>query len=222
MAESESQKVVAQQRVTEFLEGLVSTGTNHRTIGSLLDVPVQYLSDYKQGRRFVSEAIARRFEEHFGVNAQWLLAESDLKEALSPPKLTPASDVTAFKLPIFSHPIEGDPQAHPQWEGMFGEVLGVAAVKLRVAKHPYLLLFGADDAQGRVARGNLLLMSQATLPPNAAMESVIQVIRHGRGLYLARRKANAWHRLATAHSEPIAENCTVHGHVMGIVWADLT
>jgi plasmid maintenance system antidote protein VapI len=222
MLDPKARKALAQKRVSEVLEELVNAGSSQRTIGSILGVPDQYLSDYKQGRRYVSDVMARRFEQAFGINAQWLLVESDIKEAPTRSKPLPATDAVAYNLRVFSHPIEGDPQEHPKWEGIFAEVIGAAAAKLMLAKHPYLLRFGADDVQGRVVTGDLLLMSQATLPLIAEMESVIQVIRHGRGLYLARRKKNAWHRLSSANSEPISEDCSVHGHAMGIVWGSLT
>jgi len=56
-------------RLAQLLEQLAARGVKQREVAFELNLPTQYLSDLKHGRRPVSEPFARRFAEAMGVIA---------------------------------------------------------------------------------------------------------------------------------------------------------
>lgn len=203
---------VAQERLTKFLELLEPQGVSQREVAQRAEVPAQYLSDIKGGRRRLTERIARRLEDAFGIDHRWLLGHGG---SMDVPPLAPVSSSAQSRrgwLPVFSYPISGDPYESCNWDGTWVELAGIAAVRVLRAKNPYVLRFGAEDRRGRLRRGDLVLITQ-----EAADEADIHVVKAGRELCLARRdQAGRWERVnrdLDFRGEP-----TVIGHCLGIVW----
>lgn len=219
----------SRERISQLLQELSRHGQPQRAVANQLGIPNQYLTDYKNGRRRLNEAVARKLEAEFGekwnFTASWLMGET-LEEPPAPPEAAQSDEIVQStapaQLPVFFHPIEGDPYNHPKWNGFLIEVSGAAKATLRLAKHPYVLQFGATDRENRIQSGDMLLMSQ--LPPldSIRIQTAIQVIRHGRGMYLARRVKDGWQRLAKEFPTIPLKDCTVHGHAVAIIFGALT
>jgi hypothetical protein len=122
---------------------------------------------------------------------------------------------TGVWLPVFSHPVEGEPRNVPNWDGSHVEVSSVAAAKLAQAVQPYVLRFGHSDRQGRLRRGDLILISQS---PGVSAE--LKVVRFRRKCFLARQVNGKWIRAATGKALP-GESVVV-GHCVGVLWSALT
>ena len=125
----------------------------------------------------------------------------------------PSSTVGEW-LPVFPHPIEGDPIRHPQWEGTYVQVPAMAAPKLIGAVHPYVLRFGNNDMEGRLHKNDLVLISQS--PKESAQ---IVVVRTGKKCFLCRRKGRSWVRVADRKG--LTGACEVVGHCVGVLWSAL-
>lgn len=193
-------------RLNDFLKLFSERGVTQVQIAGRAAVPVSYLSDVKQGRRPMTELLARRLADEFDVNYRWLMG---MESSMARPRI-------GAWVPIFSHPIEGEPRAHPKWNGMGLEIAGAAVAKLVVAVQPYVLRFGHNDVEGRLCRGDLVLISQT---PNPGAE--ISVVCHRKKSFLARshKRNGSWTRIATR--EKLPGECPIIGHCMGIVWASL-
>ena len=205
---------LAVRRFNDLLELLSTQGFTQAQIAAKAGLPPQYLSDIKRSRRPMTELVARRLGEAFEVNFQWLLGTS---ASMNPPPSQSAAQPAsgASWLPLFSHPIEGEPRAHPQWDGTGIEIAGAAAAKLLLAKRPYLLRFGRNDVRGRLRSGDLILISQVE-----SEEAEIQVVRYRKKCFLARANDDgSWTRVATG--KPLDADCPVTGHCVGIVWSSL-
>jgi transcriptional regulator with XRE-family HTH domain len=205
---------LATARLADFLQTLAKKGVTQSQVSAKAGLPPQYLSDIKQGRRPMTELVARRLGEKFDVNFEWFLGTSDSMESPKPRSAAMPGTRTAW-LPLFSHPIEGEPRAHPQWDGAGIEIAGAAAARLVLSQHPYVLRFGHDDVQGRLQQGDLILISQA---PNEAAE--FHVVRYRKKSFLARaEKDGGWSRVANGNELPA--DCPVTGHCVGIIWSSL-
>jgi transcriptional regulator with XRE-family HTH domain len=215
----------AQGRLGELVENLAGQGLTQQQIAGQAGIPSQYLSDIKRGRRHMTELVARRLGEQFGVNYQWLLGTSPTmaptRAQAQPPESTMGSTAgstvgsTANWLPLFSQPIEGEPREHPAWDGTGLEVAGAAASKLSVATRPYILRFGHDDSRGRLRKGDFILISQASSPV-----AEISVVEYRKRLFLARAADDGiWQRVAQGEQMP--PDCPIKGHCLGIVWSAL-
>ena len=113
---------------------------------------------------------------------------------------------------MFPFPIDSEPRAHPKWDGTGVEVAGAAAAKLVLAKHPYVLRFGRNDVQGRLTKGDLILISQQ--PDEDAQ---IQVVRYRKKSYLARAgKGGTWIRVADGTELP--RSCCIDWHAIPVCW----
>jgi transcriptional regulator with XRE-family HTH domain len=200
------------QRLIELLDRLASQGMTQREVASRINVPSQYLSDLRHNRRPLTELFARRFGHEFGVNYEWLLGR-----AASPERPTLAMvnrPTSSVWLPAFPHPVEGDPQSHPKWDGTFVEVSGAAVAKSALALQPYVLRFDHDDRQGRLKKGDLILCSQA--PCETAEFHIVQCRTK---CFLARRIKGKWVRVATGGE--LQGKCEIAGHCLGVVWGPL-
>lgn len=204
---------VRHERLVQLLDLLVQRGFSQQQVAERAKVPVQYLSDIKNGRRPLGELVARRIGEEFDVNFQWLLGNSNARE--NPRPLTSKVTGGTAWLPLHQHPVEGDPWSHPAWGGTDVQIAGRAVAKLALANKPYVLQFGHDDQEGRLQRGDLVLISQ-TVSETAA----ISVVKVRKKLFLARRlKQGTWKRLATEDELPA--HSQVVGHCLGVVWSSL-
>jgi transcriptional regulator with XRE-family HTH domain len=165
-------------------------GLTQGEIARRISVPPQHLSDVKFGRRSLSELFARRFQDEFGVDHQWLLGARGSMEVPRLDRSSTPPNTGRVWLPVFANPISGDPFTAPAWDGTTVELAGVAAARILHADRPYVLRFGAEDRLNRVRYGDLLLVTQA-IDENAE----VQVLKAGREMFLARRNnAGQWER----------------------------
>jgi hypothetical protein len=200
-------------RLNDLLALLAEQELTQAQIAVKAGLPPQYISDIKRGRRPMTELVARRLGEEFDVNFQWLMGTSNSME--NPTPQMAAAAASPLCLPLFTHPIEGEPRQHPKWNGAGVEIAGVAAGRLALTRYPYILQFGHDDEQGRLRRGDLILISQ--VPSDAAD---IQVVSYRKKSFLARANEDgSWSRVANNNKLP--SDCAVTGHCVGIVWASL-
>jgi transcriptional regulator with XRE-family HTH domain len=180
---------------------------SQQSVASRVGISAQYLSDLKQGRRPMTELIARRFAHEFGVSHEWLLGRSEQKK----PSL-----ITEGKwLPILPHPVVGNPREARTWDG-FGVEVG-SHVVARIAREiwPYVLRFGHADSLGRLQRGDLILVSQSTCP-----KAEIHVVQFRHKHVLARRHARGYFtRVANATQLPA--ECPVVGYCVAVIWSSL-
>ena len=203
------------ERFLKLLEMLEQQGISQREAARRTGVPSQYLNDVKSQRRSLSELFARRLQDEFHVNYQWLLGREGSMEVQRLDLSTGKGGGQKTWLPVFAHPIAGDPYSIPEWDGSTIEIAGMAITRARRAEHPYVLRFGVADQHKRLCPGDLLLISQSI---NESAD--IQVIRSGNKCLLARlRERKKWECLNaknTVRGEP-----TVIGHVLGILWGAL-
>jgi len=200
----------ARERLQSLVEELTGEGWSQQQIATAAGLPPQYLSDMKRGHRDVTELVARRLGEQHHVDYRWLLGTSDLKAPIASQR----SGGGSAWLPVFGHPIAGDPRTHPKWDGSGVEVAGATAAKLARARDPYVLRFGRDDVGGRLHLGDLLLVSQR----NAAAAE-IHVVKYRGRLFLARRTTGGFERLANGQNMPASS--PVKGHCLGVIWSSL-
>lgn len=206
---------LALQRLHHLLERLTRQGVQQHVVAAQAGLPPQYLSDIKNGRRPLTELVARRIGQKYSVNYEWLIGRSDSMEpsAISAAPMSTASG--GVWLPVFPHPVEGEPRTLPIWDGAGMEITGAAASKLVLTKWPYILRFGSVDGRGRVQKGDLILISQSFTD-----HAEIYVVRCGRELFLARQNPDeSWERLATGKK---LGTCRVAGYCVGIIWSDLS
>ncbi len=218
---------IRRERIITVLTELSAEGKSQRFVAERLGIPAQYLSDYRAGRRRITEQVAQDFESKFGYNSYWLAGYSSVKNltdlanwpADQPPIRPPAGSST--QLPLLNLPIEGEPLRHPKFDGTYTQVAGAAEAKLSIAKHPYILRFGGHDPEKRIHPGDLLLMSQSAPMECSLVENMIQVIRHPHGLDLARLRGDQWIRLTCESTKIPLAGSTVQGHAIGITWSAL-
>jgi len=209
---------LATQRLNDLLELLAGQELTQIQIASRAGLPPQYISDIKKGRRPMTELVARRLGDEFDVDYQWLLGTSGSMERPKP-RSAATSAATSFCssswLPLFPNPIEGEPRAHPGWDGAGIEVAGAAAAKLVVSILPYVLRFGRADIEGRLRKGDLILISQVSND-----DAEIHVVRYRKKCFLARaNEEGGWSRVADGNKLP--GDCPVTGHCVGVVWSPL-
>lgn len=206
---------IAQQRLTDLLERLSQQGHSQQEVAADAGLPAQYLSDIKHGRRPMTELVARRLGDAFQVNFQWLTVQSDSMEPDQESSSLSNPDSGGTWLPLFPHPVEGEPRSSPAWDGSCVEISGPAAAKLVLTKWPYVLRFGHNDIRKRLCRGDLVLISQTIFD-----EAEFSVVRYRKKSFLARLQPDgSWERAAYGDSLP--GTCPVIGHAVGIVWASL-
>ncbi|MCA9125191.1 MAG: helix-turn-helix transcriptional regulator [Planctomycetaceae bacterium] len=202
------------QRLSDLLESLAERGLNQAQVAVKAGLPPQYVSDIKRSRRPMTELVARRLGEEFDVNFQWLMGISNSMENPTPHASTATANSTVW-LPLFSHPIEGEPRQHPTWNGAGVEIAGVAAGRIGLTRYPYVLQFGHNDVQGRLRQGDLILISQLQRD-----EAEIHVVSYRKKSFLARaNKDGSWSRVANDNNLP--GDCPITGHCIGIVWSAL-
>ncbi len=203
------------ERLCDLLERLTQQGISQQQVAIRAGIPPQYLSDIKNGRRPMTELVARRIGHEFQVNYEWLLGTSDTIEPVVLRTSTQQQSGGNW-LPVFPHPITGDPQCHHKWDGTGLQVAGAAAAKLGRLNWPYILRFGADDTRNRLKRGDLVLISQSL-----SEDAEIHVVECRRQFVLARKKPDGtWERLAKGDRLPAST--PVAGYCVGIIWSDLT
>ena len=207
---------LSRERLCELLTRLTQQGTSQQQAALRAGLPPQYLSDIKNGRRPMTELVARRIGQEFRVNYQWLLGLSETIEPVILRDSAPTPSGERSWLPVFSQPVSGDPQTLPQWDGTGLEISGAAVTKLKLLKWPYVLKVGSDDIRGRLRAGDLVLLSQTSTE-----QSEISVISFRKKLFLARRQSDeCWERITKGGNLPA--DCPVVGHCVAILWSDLS
>lgn len=208
-----SKDELSAERLSDLLKLLSAQGHTQTQIAQRAALPPQYISDIKQGRRPMTELVARRIGDEFDVNFQWLLGQSDTMEKTA----IVANEGNRPWLPLFREPIEGEPRSHKKWSGAGLEISGVPAGRIALYTQPYILQYGRDDVQGRLQRGDLILITQ-----EVRETAEIQVVRYRRKLHLARREVadGAWFRVANNNELPA--DSPVLGHCVGVIWSPIS
>jgi transcriptional regulator with XRE-family HTH domain len=203
---------LAQQRLNELLEQLAQEGLTQQAAAARANLPPQYLSDMKRGHRTITELVARRLAEEFDLDHRWLLGISSTRNR--PPLVAPSGG--GFWLPVLSHPVEGDPREHPDWDGTGIELAGFAVAKLVRAVQPYVLRFGHNDIhQKRLKKKDLILISQG-----APKKAEIAVVKSDKKAFLARRQDDGtWQRVANGATLP--KTSVPIGYCVGVIWSSL-
>jgi transcriptional regulator with XRE-family HTH domain len=199
------------RRLVELLQTLAEQRITQTEVARRAMVPPQYLSDTKNGRRPLTELFARRLAEEFGFDHQWLLGLADSSER---PVLALAQSAKKICLPMLGEAIAGEPQVHPMWNGALFELCGVAAAKAACAVLPFVLQLGHGDREGRLRKGDCILVTQTT-----AENPEFSIVRCGKKILLARKKGSKWLRADTG--ETLSGDCEVTGHCLGVVWSAL-
>lgn len=203
----------------ELLENLRQQGYSQVDIARELGVSAQYITDFKSGRRDLTESFALRVQQRFGVDAEWLLGrplsgQSSL--GASPVYETPRTN----RVPGFDFPIAGDPYTHPKWDHRLVDLTDAVAGQIARSKWPYVVKFGRDDRQGRLHNEDLVLVSQSVNPG-----AEFQVVKVKKSCFFARRMPNGdWERVAVplrGPDKPIAGSHPSVGHCVGVIWSRL-
>jgi hypothetical protein len=204
------QAEVVQARFSSFLDELADQGTTQQEVARRLRVSPAYVCDCKRGRRTVSELFARRLEHEFGRNHRWFLGGDPAGFG----EYAEAQPMSAT-LPVFPHPISGEPSGHRSWNGIRMELCGIAASRAAQSRWPYILRCAHGDRRGRLRRDDLVLVSQTDNP-----RAQIRVVNWRRKVMLARRTRSGW-EILSKRQEVVLEEAEPVGHCVAIVWAGL-
>ena len=200
-------------RLVQVLEQLAARGVKQRELAFALNIPTQYLSDLKHGRRTVGENFARRFAEAYRISAAWILhgeGPRDLPDLVAAPTQADR-DLPASRTLV---PDQGDPRHSPHWDGGLLVLSGAAAAAAERAKLPFVLRIGADITSGRLKKNDLVLCSQE-LRDDATMV----IVRKGKAVLARAVGKGSFQTLASGGSIPGADPI---GCCLGIVWAPLS
>jgi transcriptional regulator with XRE-family HTH domain len=200
-------------RLAQVLEQLAVRGVKQQAVAQELNIPTQYLSDLKHGRRPVSEQFARRFAEVFQIRAVWLLHGEGASEM---PNLAaaPAQTAGSCLLPVLSDPDQGEPRHSPYWDGSMITLSGAAAAAAERAKLPFVLRLGVDIPSGRLRKNDLVLCCQ-----ELRKDAAIQIVRTKGKAVLAQRDGKD--RFKTCPAGNCISGGEPVGYCIGIVWAPL-
>jgi hypothetical protein len=155
----------------------------------------------------MTELVARRFAQEFGVNHGWLLG---LSEQRNPTLITEGK-----WLPILPHPVAGDPRVAKTWDGSGVEVGSQVVARIAREAWPYVLRFGHSDCLGRLQNGDLILVSQSRCP-----EAEIHVVQFRHKHFLARRHAKGYFS-RVANDVQLPAECPVVGYCVAVIWSSL-
>ena len=208
-------KKLSRERLIALLQTLLDRGLSQQQVAARSSLPAQYLSDIKCGRRPMTELVARRLGDELGYDFRWLLG---IENSVAPTtdRAPTAGRSAGIWLPLFPHPIEGDPKRQSAWDGTGIEIAGTAAAQLGLARWPYVLRFRQKkNVQDRLRNKDLVLISQSVTD-----DPGIKVVKHRGNLYLARpRKGGGWVRIANGDHLPEAGH--ICGYCLGIIWSSL-
>lgn len=199
-------------RLDQSLQQLKEQGMPQQQVARQLSVPASYLSDVKHGRKTLTDQFARSFCNEFGVGLDWLLDGTGLQ--IKPQLASTASSASPVLVPIFSQPLEGDPQGVEAWDGSRVELAGAAATRALRARHPYILRSPIDDKLGRVRQDDLILVDQNT----TELASLV-IVRDRDKSILARQTEKGYRSLESGRA--IRGKPSLIGLCVAIVWASL-
>jgi transcriptional regulator with XRE-family HTH domain len=210
-----SEDDVGRERLQWLLQKLDQQHVSQNEVAKQIGIAPSYLTDVKLGRRPLGELFARRLAEAYRLDYRWLMGDLRGEEPAEIGSTATTAGSGSIWVPVLPHPALGSPQAYKAWDGTFFELCGFAAARVRTATYPYILRFGRDDHAGRLTKGDLILVSQAT---NETAE--IQVIKYRNKLYLARRLPDGgWERVA--EKGRLVGTVEPAGHAIGIIWGTL-
>jgi transcriptional regulator with XRE-family HTH domain len=193
-------------------------------VAERLGVSPQYLSDVKRGRRPLSERIAWRIEDTFGVNHLWLLhGQGEAGEVTPPPRRVAGARAERTALPVLPSLEWGDPRQSMKWRGLLMELGGPAAAASCRATDPYLLHLDYDAPKANLKENDLLLISQEDEPGDHEIVVLAQVERAedgARSLLLARRDGETDFTALRPHAR-IKDDPQIVGLCLGVVWRSL-
>lgn len=202
-----------EERVRELFDGLRSMHMSQKEIAAQLNVPPQYLSDVKTGRRPLTGQFAQRIADVFRVNYSWLMKGQG---SAGIPVAEKISSTTSrlLGLPVLSSPVEGDPHKSKSWDGSLIEISGAAAARAAWATQPYVLRLDKNDFAGRLKKGDMVLVSQ-----DRERAPEVAILKHQSRLELARRGADGtWKTLVKGQTR---KDPDIIGACVVIVWAPL-
>ena len=206
--EAVSIEQLRRKRLQELIQSLDKQGITQREIAVRACVPTGYLSDVKMGRRGLTELFARRLQDEFGYDHQWLMG---LSNAPQPPRFSGSVE----GLPVLDQLIEGPPRTQTCWDGSVLELSGVGAERAAGAREPYAFKFSGQDRHARLQPTDLVLISQTA---NEAAQ--IHVVKLRGKLFLARRGSpGRWEALEPRRA--VAAEAAVVGHCVGLLWGRL-
>ena len=199
-------------RLTEILAQLAERGVKQCDVAFELNVPTQYVSDLRHGRRTLSEPFARRIADAYRVSAAWLLHGEGPREL---PDLAAASARRrACLLPVLSAPDQGDPRHSPHWDGGLLALSGAAAAAAEL-REPAI----RAPHRGRYCLRRLEKERSDSLLPGAPFR------RHD-GHRVAKRARRCWRRAAGKGRYETLRRPAVRfrdaepvGCCLGIVWS---
>lgn len=203
------------QRLRETLKRLLQQGMSQHEIAQRAEVPPQYLSDVKAGRKAVTELFARRLAERLGVDYQWLMQGRCVRVAPADRHAPGAGAVGGILVPVLDGPCLGAPQESTAWDGSVVELAGPAAVAARGAKNPYVLRLSTGSRAMQIPLGALLLASQGVDPSRK-----VAVLRTGDTLCLAQRDErdpDSWREVRAG--KRLGGSVKVVGCILGVIWA---
>jgi hypothetical protein len=214
-SESTAASPIAQKRLEKFLQDLASQGLSQNDVARRCKIPAPYLTDLKKGNRPLTELFARRLAEAFDVDHRWLLGEVGTMDSITMGQEVAVESFGSLWLPVFPHPVVGEPRSLSKWDGSSVEVCGAAVARVRAASLPYVLRFGHEDRKGRLRKDDLLLISQSI---DESAEFL--VVKHAGKSFLVRRQDNGQFQ-RVADETVLPADTLIVGYVMGIVWAAL-
>ena len=239
---------------TMFTELKKRYGVKQKTIAEVIGVSRQAVTDMKSERRRFSRRMAEKLllafaEEEWG---DWLRTRLNTLFAIAPTRFAlpseslpqpvrqpveidpgnvgeyPMPSAEARKFPLVASPCRGDPALSPVNTHKHIVVPEELSAQAAESAHPYVLIVDCDSRDGRLRRGDRVLVLQ-----DGERESEIMVVEYNGALRLARRGRHeritggcekavgdetAWHLLDTGAVVP-AEEARPAGCVVGIVMA---
>lgn len=215
MDEIDAQVAARRDRLSQVLDALEKHGLSQREIAMRACVPPQYFSDVKLGRRSLSELFARRLGEEFDVDHIWLMTGTG---SMKRPRAwsADAEPKRSTLIPILNQPTAGEPRHAGHWDGSLVELSGPAVAAAATAEAPYALRVTHDDCNGRLKKGDIVIVSQRD-----DKASPVVIIRENEKLMIAGRIASTgkFSDLQTGRTKK--GGAEVVGACIAIVWAPL-
>ncbi|MDR1661495.1 MAG: helix-turn-helix domain-containing protein [Azoarcus sp.] len=228
-------------------------GVKQNSIAKIIGVSRQAVTDMKAERRRFSRAMAEKLLLAFAEEpwSDWLRARLEELFTVVPPRFALPSESTPQsiqkpleiasggvcerstglkKFPLLASPCRGDPANSPANSHKLVVVPEELSDQAAESANPYVLIVDCDSRDGRLRRGDRVLVLQ-----DNERESEIMIIDHNGALRLARRGRRAriagvremttrdemdWHFVDTGAAVP-AEEAKPAGCVVGIVMAFL-
>ncbi len=201
-------------RLDQLLKDFLKQEHSQQEIAAELNIPPNYLSDLRHGRRTINDQFCRSFAHQFRISFQWLATGDG---AMSSPQFGQLRAEAAgnLLLPVLSEPYAGDPTKCARWDGCQVEITGAAAASAARAINPYIIRLASQDWLGRLMPGDLILISQEVMET-----SEIAIARDRNRLVIVRKgDKDGWRALSSG--KRLAAKPEIIAQCLGIVWAGL-